>query len=467
MSKNANPSNFDLQAHDLGEDFIWGVATAAYQIEGAHKAGGKGESIWDVFTAKKGNIVREDDGTVACDFFNRYREDILRMKSMNIGHFRFSLSWSRLLPEGIGKVSAAGIDFYNKVIDFCLECGITPWITLYHWDLPQALEKKGGWTNREILKWFEAYVELCARCFGDRVKHWMVLNEPLVFTGAGYFLGIHAPGRKGLKNFLPAVHHATLCQALGGRVLRSLVSNAVIGTTFSCSQITPHSDKLKDIKAAERADTLLNRLFIEPSLGLGYPSESLAVLKKIEKYQNPEDKANCVFDFDFIGIQNYTREVVRHSYTIPYLKAKIVKATERNVKTTLMEWEVYPPSIYEILSKFNAYKKIKKIIITENGAAFEDELKNGEVLDIDRIDYLQNYLNEIHRAKSNSLKVSGYFVWTLMDNFEWAEGFYPRFGLVHVDFKTQRRIIKASGKWYAEFLGGRNLRKKIEVNLNK
>src|SRR5690606_26156844 len=275
-----------------------------------------------------------------------YKEDILLMKSMNIRHFRFSLAWSRIIPEGIGKISEAGIAFYNRVIDFCLQCGITPWITLYHWHLPQALQNKGGWTNREIVNWFENYAQVCATHFGDRVKHWMVLNEPMVFTGAGYFLGLHAPGNKGLKNFLPAVHHVVLCQASGGRVLRNLVPNAQIGTTFSCSQITPYRNTKKDILAAKKADAMLNRLFIEPSLGLGYPTEHVPVLKRIERYIKPDDENNMVFDFDFIGVQNYTREMVKHDWLVPYLRAKIVPASKRNVKTTLMDWEVYPPSIY-------------------------------------------------------------------------------------------------------------------------
>ncbi|CAZ95628.1 GH1 family beta-glucosidase [Zobellia galactanivorans] len=463
MTHTSGTPLFDLQAEDFGTDFVWGVSTAAYQIEGAYKTDGKGKSIWDGFVSKKGNIFQDQHGQIACDFYNRYKADILLMKSMNIDHFRFSLSWSRILPDGTGKVNQKGIDFYNALIDFCLECGITPWVTLYHWDLPQALEDLGGWTNRKILHWFEAYAQICAENFGDRVKHWMVLNEPMVFTGAGYFLGVHAPGKKGLKNFLPAIHHAVLCQALGGKTLRKTVPKAVIGTTFSCSQITPRSKSKKDIKAAHKADALLNRLFIEPSLGLGYPNESIPVLRKIKKYQRPEDAQNSVFEFDFIGIQNYTREVVRHSYTVPYLRAKIVKATERNVPTTLMDWEVYPPSIYEMLKKFNAYKGVNKILITENGAAFKDRMEEGEVNDTQRTSYLQNYLAQVHKARSEGLKVSGYFVWTFTDNFEWAEGYYPRFGLVHIDFQTLKRTIKASGKWYGNFLKGRKHTKAIKT----
>jgi beta-glucosidase len=443
---------FNLTAQDFGNDFVWGVSTAAYQTEGAHNIDGKGASIWDAFTSQKGNIYQNENANTAVDFYHKYKEDILLMKAMNIKNFRFSISWSRLIPNGIGDINPEGMAFYNRVIDFCLECGITPWVTLYHWDLPLALEQKGGWTNRAVLDWFENYTTLCANQFGDRVKHWMVLNEPMVFTGAGYFLGVHAPGKKRLKNFLPAVHHAVLCQALGGLILRKLIPNSIIGTTFSCSQITPYRNTTKDILAAEKADALLNRLFIEPLLGLGYPIEKAPVLKRIEAYIKPEDLKNAVFDFDFIGVQNYTREVVKHSYYVPYINAKIIKASKRGVKTTLMDWEVYPKSIYNMIKQFNQYKNIKKIIITENGAAFTDTLENEKINDVERVHYYQTYLQQIHKAKKEGLNVEGYFAWTFTDNFEWAEGYRPRFGLVYVDFKTQQRIVKASGEWFRGFL---------------
>ncbi|OEK08976.1 beta-glucosidase [Flavivirga aquatica] len=446
------PTSFNLKLEDFGDHFVWGVSTAAYQTEGAHDDDGKGPSIWDAFTLKKRTIYKNQHGEIACDFYNKFKEDILLMKSMNIKNFRFSLSWSRLIPDGLGAINPKGIDFYNQVIDFCIECDITPWVTLYHWDLPLALEQQGGWTNRTILDWFENYVKLCAQQFGDRVKHWMVLNEPMVFTGAGYFLGVHAPGKKRLKNFLPAVHHAVLCQALGGRVLRHFIPDSIIGTTFSCSQITPYSNSTKDILAAKKADALLNRLFIEPALGLGYPTDDVPVLKRIENYFISGDDQLPLFDFDFIGIQNYTREVVKHSCYVPYISAKIIKASKRNVKTTLMDWEVYPSSIYEMIKRFNSYSGIKKIIITENGAAFTDVVENGSVHDQERLDYLQAYLKQVHKAKLEGLNVDGYFAWTFTDNFEWAEGYRPRFGLVYIDFATQKRIVKSSGEWLRGFL---------------
>jgi beta-glucosidase len=450
MESTSNNAKFSKQL--FGDDFIWGVATAALQIEGSCDADGKGESIWDVFAEKKGAIKNGHKPTHACDFYNRYKEDIDLVKQLHIPNFRFSIAWSRILPDGTGKVNRAGINHYNKVIDYCLEQGIEPWITLYHWDLPQALEVKGGWTNREVINWFTGFVTVCAKHFGDRVKNWMIMNEPSVFTGAGYFFGIHAPGRTGLKSFLPAVHHAVLCMAAGGRVLRNALPNVQIGTTFSCSYVEPLTNKPKDVNAAKRVDTLLNRVYIEPVLGLGYPVDDLPVLKKMDKYMIPGDLEAMKFDFDFIGIQLYTREIVDYSYLTPYIHASIVQAKNRHVETTDMGWEVYPPSIYEILKKFNKYEGIKKIYVTENGAAFPDEVKDGRVDDPRRVAYLQNYLQQVLKAKDEGCKVSGYFVWTLTDNFEWAEGYHTRFGLIHVDFDTQQRIIKSSGQWYADFI---------------
>ena len=258
-----------LNKLDFGKDFNWGVSTAAYQIEGAHNTQAKGVSIWDNFTEKPKAIFKGQHGEQSCDFYHRYKEDILLMKAMNIKNFRFSISWPRIVPKGYGKVNEAGIDFYNRVIDFCLECNITPWITLYHWDLPQQLEEKGGWTNRDMLGWFQDYTSLCAKRFGDRVKHWMVLNEPMVFTGAGYFLGVHAPGRRGLKNFLPAIHHATLCQAIGGKVLRDQVQQVTIGTTFSCSQITPFSDCEKRRFSSTKSRCLIKPFIYRANFGFG------------------------------------------------------------------------------------------------------------------------------------------------------------------------------------------------------
>ncbi len=439
----------------FGPSFAWGVSVAAYQVEGAHDQDGKGPSIWDTFSSKKGKINRNHHGRVACNFYSCYPDDIRLLRELHISNFRFSLSWSRILPQGTGRVNEKGVDYYHRLLDHCLALGIEPWVTLYHWDLPHELETRGGWTNRDILGWFSEYVQVCVERFGDRVGHWMVLNEPMVFTGAGYYLGVHAPGRRWLKNFLPAVHHAALCQAEGSRIIRSLQPGAQVGTTFSCTYIEPRrADSALDVRAARRVDALLNRLFLEPSLGLGYPFEDLPFLRRMEAHFRPGDEKRLLFEFDFIGVQNYTREIITHSYFTPFIDARIVKPQQRGVPTTLMNWEVYPESIYRMLKQYNAYPGVKKLIVTENGAAFADECQDGKVDDPLRVRFLQDYIAQVLRAKQEGVRVDGYFVWTFLDNFEWAEGYHPRFGLVYVDFNSQQRVIKSSGYWYRDFLKG-------------
>jgi len=438
----------------FGDDFAWGVSTAAFQTEGACDAEGKGASIWDVFVTRTDKIKDGHSAAIACDFYNQYEQDIDLVKQLNIPNFRFSISWTRILPMGTGEVNQAGIDYYNRVIDYCLQNGIEPWLTIYHWDLPHELELKGGWTNRESVDWFTNFVKICAQSFGGKVKHWMVMNEPGVFTGAGYFLGIHAPGRTGLKNFLPAIHHVVLSIVAGAKQLRQELPAASIGTTFSCSFIEPRSQKPRDLAAAKRVDALLNRLFIEAVSGYGYPLDEVSALKGITKYILPGDADNMKFEFDFIGVQNYTREIVKYSFFTPYINAALVKAEDRGVPLTDMKWEVHPPAIYQMIKKFNAYPEVKKLIITENGAAFPDEVVNGEVDDPLRVEYLQQHIGQVLKAKKEGYKADGYFVWTLTDNFEWAEGYHPRFGLIYIDFDTQQRIIKSSGRWFAAFLMG-------------
>lgn len=444
--------NNNFTKKDFGEDFTWGVASAAYQIEGSIAADGKTSSIWDSFTHKKGKILNNENGDIACDFYKRYKEDTDILANLNFNAHRFSLSWTRILPEGIGKVNQKGLDFYHRLIDYNLEKGIEPWITLYHWDLPQILEDKGGWTNREIINWFSDYVDICTRTFGDKVKNWMVLNEPFAYTALGYMLGIHAPGRKGLNNFLPAVHHTALCQAEGGRFVRNNVTDAYIGTTFSCSPNHPVTQNKRDIKAALKFDALMNRLFVEPAFGLGYPTKEFSLLKRLEKYTKPNDMDRMKFDFDFIGIQNYTREIVKHSIFSPLVWAKQIPAKKRVSDTTEMGWEIYPEGIYEMLKKFSSYKQDLPIYVTENGAAFADEVVDNNVSDPKRIQFFKDYLNQVLRAKNEGINTKGYFVWSFTDNFEWAEGYKPRFGLVYVDFKTQQRIVKKSGYWFKKLL---------------
>ncbi|GAB3544237.1 GH1 family beta-glucosidase [Spirosoma fluminis] len=450
----SSPLNPDLNRRAFGPSFTWGTATAAYQIEGAVDRDGRGPSVWDTFCHQKGKIKTGEHADIACEFYDRYESDLQLHKAMGFDAFRFSLAWPRILPDGTGRINEAGLAFYDRLIDKCLELGITPWITLYHWDLPQALENQGGWPNRSIVDWFANYVDICTKAFGHKVKHWIVLNEPLAFSVLGYFTGQHAPGRRSFRSLLPVIHHTALAQSEGGRIVRRNVPDAQVGTTFSCSPIDPFTDSPRDQAAAARVDALLNRLFIEPALGLGYPTRELPFLSGIaKKVAKPGDMERLAFDFDFIGLQHYFRAVVEQSYFMPYLWAKDVSPLRRGVPTiTEMGWEVYPESMYRIIRQFGQYAGVKKIFITESGAAFYDTVQNGDVNDAARRDYHQNYLRNVLRARQEGFPVEGYFAWTFLDNFEWAEGYRPRFGLVYVDFRTQQRIVKASGRWFQQLL---------------
>jgi beta-glucosidase len=451
--KEANLQQKNLIKTDFGADFKWGVATAAYQIEGAYKEDGKSLSIWDTFTHKKKHKIKNrENGDTACDFYHRYDSDIALVKAMNMDVFRFSLAWSRIMPDGVGKVNEKGVDFYRRVIDSCLQKGVEPWVTMYHWDIPQVLQDKGGWANRDVLKWFEEYALKITELYGKEVKNWMILNEPAAYTTLGYLAGIHAPGKIAPKKFLAAAHHAVLAMGIGGRAVRQNVENSYVGTTFSCSQVQPKNPRHQ--AAADRLNVMLNRLFVEPVLGQPYPTENFKFIKKIEKYVQEGDMERAKFDFDFIGLQNYTRVVGKRSL-VPFLRANQVKPARRKIPyefITEMNWEVYPDGMYNIIKQFAAYPNCPPIIITENGAAFRDNVANDSVHDTQRTQFYQNYLQSVLRAKQEGVDIRGYFCWTLMDNFEWAEGYHPRFGLVHVDFESQKRIIKDSGLWFKAFL---------------
>jgi beta-glucosidase len=433
-------------------DFHWGISTSAFQTEGGFDTDGKGKSIWDQFSHRYGKVYKGHKADVSCDFYHLYETDLDIIKELAIPNFRLSISWSRIFPGGVGCVNRKGVDFYNRLIDACLERGIEPWLTLYHWDLPYLLEQRGGWTNRDSVSWFTDYVERCAMEFGDRVNYWMVLNEPVVFTGAGYFLGSHAPGRRGLSNFLSSVHHVALSQAAGIRCIKNILPDVKVGTTFSCSDVQPFTDTEEDRLACKRIDALLNRLFLEPLIGQGYPFKELPFVSRIEKYFRVGDNEKLKAPFDFIGLQYYTRELVKHSWWTPLIKAQIVTAEKRKVFRTAMNWEVYPQGLFNTISRFSKYPEIKNIIITENGAAFEDKVAGNTVNDSLRQDYISDHIEQVVKAKNAGMPVSGYFVWSLTDNFEWAEGFRPRFGLVHVDFKSQIRTIKKSGYWYSRYI---------------
>lgn len=445
----------DLAKEDFGDGFRWGVASSSYQSEGAWNLDGKGESNWDYFSRIPGKIERGENADTAADFYHRFDEDIDLIKRMNFKIFRFSLSWPRILPSGTGAVNPKGIEFYHKVIDKCLASGIEPWITLYHWDMPQVLETKGGWANREMLNWFSEYAEVASREYGPKVKNWMVMNEQLSFTGLGYMEGLFAPGRKSLKAFMKSVHYSVLCNAEGGRIIRKNVPGANIGTTFANTWVEPVDNRNKNIAAAARMDAVMNRLFLEPCLGLGYPVDTLPVLKKLRSLYCEGDEEKMIFDFDFIGVQYYYRTIARKSI-IPGMRAKEVMASKRGVPVNEMEGEIYPEGLYRILKKYSLYSGIKNLIVTENGTCVPDILENGQVHDTKRTDYFKTHLSALLKAREEGVNVSGYFVWSPTDNFEWDKGYRTRFGLVYVDFKTLERYMKDSGLWFKEFLDNRD-----------
>jgi beta-glucosidase len=441
----------DFTKADFGQGFNWGVASSSFQTEGAWNIDGKSESNWDHFSRIHGKIERGENADIADDFYHRYAEDIDLIKAMNFKSFRFSLSWPRILPDGTGTPNKKGIDFYHKVIDKCLSAGIEPWVTLYHWDMPQLHEARGGWANRDIINWFSEYAEVATKEYGQKVKNWMVLNEQLSFTGGGYMEGIFAPGKKNLNAFLNAIHNSVICNAEGGRIIRKNVPGANVGTTFANTWVEPVDQKKKNVEAAARMDAIMNRLFIEPCLGLGYPEDTVPILRKLKPLYQKDDEKRMIFDFDFIGIQYYFRTIAKNSI-IPGMRAKEILASKRGVPANEMEGEIYPEGLYQILKKYSSYKGIRNLIITENGTCIPDKLENGRVHDKGRIDYFKNHLSATLKAKKEGINVTGYFVWSPTDNFEWDKGFRTRFGLVYVDFKTLDRYIKDSGIWFKEFL---------------
>lgn len=442
-----------MSLQEFGDAFVWGVATAAYQIEGAPDADGKGPSIWDTFTHKPGTIADGTNGDVATDSYRRFPEDVALAYSMGFGAYRFSLSWPRIQPDG-RTVNQKGLDHYKRVIDSCLGAGIQPWVTAYHWDLPQALEDEGGWTNRDIIDVFADYIGVVGQALGDRVSDWMIFNEPFSFTMLGYMLGEHAPGRRGLNNYFPAMHHVNLATAQGVRALRAADPDAVVGTTHYLTAPLGSGPGPKLALRAERAaDAMLNRSFLEPGLGLGYPTDDAPILRMMRRYIRDGDLERCEVDLDFLGVQYYTRlrapfRPIPGLWTIPGF------GDDPSLEKTSMGWEIRPEGLGMVLDRVHAYGRYPRIVITEGGASFDDVVAHGRVHDDRRIAYYESHLAQVRAAIDRGVPVDGYFCWSLLDNFEWDAGLKPRFGLVHVDYENQHRTIKDSGYWFADQLNG-------------
>ena len=432
-------------------DFVWGAATAAYQIEGAWDENGKGESIWDRFCHTPGKIENGDTGDVACDHYHRWREDVALMQEIGLRAYRFSIAWPRLLPEGRGRVNQPGLDFYDCLVDALLEAGIEPFVTLYHWDLPQALQDEGGWPARTTAEAFVEYADLASRTLGDRVRHWMTLNEPFVSAFIGYLEGRHAPGHTDLDEALAAAHHLLLAHGWAVPVIRRNSPGAQVGIALNLIPFTPASPSAADRAAAWQQDGMVNRWFLDPLAARGYPADIVQHYGRPMDFVQPGDLEAIAVPLDFLGVNYYTRGVVRSS-AVPEAE-NTPQTVFPNPERTEMGWEVYPEGLYRVLGRLHFGYAFPALYITENGAAYADQIgPDGQVNDAPRIAYLKAHFAQAARAIAAEVPLRGYFVWSLMDNFEWAHGYSKRFGLIYVDYPTQRRILKASAHWYRKVI---------------
>ncbi len=436
----------------FSENFLWGVATASYQIEGAWNEDGKGESIWDRFSHIPGNVIKGDTGDVACDHYHRYEEDVKLLKELGIDTYRLSLSWPRIIPDGKGKTNNKGIDFYKRLTSLLRENGIKPAVTLYHWDLPQKLQDIGGWSNRDVAGYFQQYAQYCFKELGDYVSMWITHNEPWVVSFLGNWYGTHAPGVKDFSTALLVSHNLLLSHGKTVKAFRDSNCSGEIGITLNLTPLYSASDSNNDKEAAKRADGYYNRWFLDPVLKGRYPKDM------IDWYS----RKACVPEFtqtdleiinspvDFLGINYYSSGYVKEDKNEWPLEACNV---ETGRDKTDMGWEINPPGLYDLLLRVHKDYNGIKIYITENGRASNDIInRHGNVEDDDRLDYLYKHFIEAYRAQQSNVNLAGYYVWSFMDNFEWAEGYAKRFGITYVDYKTQERIIKKSGHWYKEVI---------------
>ena len=434
------------------DGFHWGAATASYQIEGAWREDGKGESIWDRFAHTPGRVELGHTGDVACDSYHRLAEDVALLRDMQLGSYRFSIAWPRIQPEGRGSANAKGVDYYRRLVELLLDAGIRPLPTLYHWDLPQALEDRGGWPARDTAGRFADYAELVTRALGDLVSDWIIFNEPTVFTAFGYLAGIHAPGRRSLDDFLRATHVVNLAQGEAFRAMRAARADARIGTAFNMSPCQPAGDSEGDAAAAERWHLFVNTWFLEPALRGRYPEAFVEGVPEERMGVRPGDGETVRAPLDFIGINLYTRTFVREDPADARgLGAQPVGPTTSDVgPTTDFGWEVWPDALRDLVLRITRDYERPVIEITENGCAYGDGPDaKGVIHDDRRIEFYHGFLASLHQAIAQGADVRGYHAWSLLDNFEWAAGYTQRFGLAWVDFATGRRTLKQSGRWYA------------------
>ncbi len=434
------------------EKFLWGAATAAYQIEGAYRDDNRGETIWDRFSHIPGKTCNGDTGDVACDHYHRYREDIKIIKELGLKTYRFSISWARIFPDGKGKPNEKGMQFYKNLVEELVENGIEPAVTLYHWDLPQKLQDEGGWANRDTVDCFVQYARYVFQNLGDKVPIWITHNEPWVVSFIGNWEGRHAPGITDFTTALLVSHHLLLSHGMTVKAYREMGFKGEIGITLNMNPVYPATDSIEDAEAAKLFNEYLNKWFADPVLKGKYPEDIFKWYQ--EKRFFPEtagDEIEAVYQpVDFLGINNYYSSFVRYDnqkWPIP------VSEVSTGKDTTQMGWEINPEGLHDLLVYLHKEYNGVKILITENGAAYNDMLNHeGKVEDDNRLTYLYRYLEQVHRAILSGVNVAGYYAWSLMDNFEWGYGYSKRFGLIYVDYKTQKRTLKKSAYWYRDVI---------------
>lgn len=437
-------------------NFLWGTAASAYQIEGAWDEDGKGLSIWDIFSHKPGKTHQGATGDVATDHYHRWPEDVQIMAELGLKAYRFSVSWTRILPEGQGKVNQAGLDFYSRLVDALLEKGIEPVPTLFHYDLPLALHQAGGWPRRETAQAFGEYAAVVGQRLGDRAKYWITHNEPFVTALVGYLTGEHAPGKRNPWLALRAAHNLLLSHGYAVEALRAAISRpAQIGIALNLSPTYPATDSPKDQMAADRYDGEMNRMFLDPLLKGTYPEDVVRMFGPFFPKIAPGDLKTISTPMDFVGINYYTRLVAKYDWKVPILRGMPIQPAGSDYSPM---WEIYPPGIYDLLTRVWRDYRPQSIIVTENGVPVHDEVDaEGKVCDEARIRYLRDHLVQVHRAVEEGLPIQGYFVWSLLDNFEWKLGYQMRFGLVHVDYGTLKRTVKESARWFSRVIQANGL----------
>lgn len=424
------------------KDFVWGAATASYQIEGAWNEDGKGESIWDRFSHTPGLVENGDTGDVACDHYYRYLDDIALMKQLGLKAYRFSIAWPRIFPNGRGSVNQKGLDFYSKLIEAILKAGIEPYVTLHHWDLPQALQDEGGWGNRSIVDSFADYAALMVKHFGDRIQKWTTFNEPWCIAFLGHRNGIHAPGLQDEKLSLQVAHHVLLAHGQAVQAMRAVNSKIDAGIVLNLWTVESVTNDPADAPLLKRGWEENSGWFLDPLYYGRYPADRLAEYGPLAPQIQAGDFELIQQPLDFMGINFYNRSLLGNP-----------KELVPEAEFTHMDWEVHPPALYRLLKKLKAEYPVPPVYIAENGAAYADELTPaGQVHDPARQSYLQRHFLAVHQAMAEEVDVRGYFVWSFMDNFEWAYGYAKRFGLVYVDYASQRRYIKDSGYWYQQVI---------------